>query len=102
MAKDRLNLHDELKAVLGSSNVYFQPPPTLTMKYPCIIYKIDDMDGVHANDRRYLSNKRYLVTIVDKNPETLLLDKLLELPYCSFENHFVFDNLNHYVCLLYY
>lgn len=102
MAKDRLSLHDKLKTVLGSSNVYFQPPSTLTMKYPCIIYKIDDMEGVHANDRRYLGTKRYLVTIVDRNPDTLIPDKLLELPYCAFENHFVVDNLNHYICSLYY
>ena len=102
MAKDRLSLHDKLKTVLGSSNVYFQPPSTLTMKYPCIIYKIDDMEGVHANDRRYLGAKRYLVTIVDRNPDTLIPDKLLELPYCAFENHFVVDNLNHYICSLYY
>ena len=44
MAKDRLILHDELITLLGSSNVYFQPPTSIKMNYPCIIYKLDDVE----------------------------------------------------------
>ena len=102
MAKDRLSLHSLLVSLLGSSQVYFQPPATLKMNYPCIIYKLDDMEAVHANDKRYFNRKRYLLTLVDKNPDTKLPDKILELDYTSFENHFVSDNLNHYNCSLYY
>lgn len=102
MAKDRLSLHSELVTLLGSNNVYFQPPASITLKYPCIIYKLDDVEGVHANGRRYLGTKRYLITVVDKNPDTLIPDKLLDLPYCAFEDHFVVDNLNHYICSLHY
>ena len=102
MAKDRLSLHNKLIAILGSSNVYFQPPSSITLKYQCIVYKLDDVEGVHANDRRYLNMKRYLVTVVDRNPDTLIPDKLLESQYCEFEDTFIVDNLNHYVCSLYY
>lgn len=102
MAKDRLSLHTQLIAVLGSTNVYFQPPASLVLKYPCIIYKLDDVQGVHANGKRYLGTKRYLITVVDKNPDTLIYDKVLELPYCAFETYFVADNLNHYICSLHY
>lgn len=102
MAKDRLSLHNKLIAILGSTNVYFQPPTSITLKYPCIVYKLDGVEGVHADDRRYLNTKRYLVTVVDRNPDTLIPDKLLESQYCEFEDHFVVDNLNHYVCSLYY
>ena len=72
------------------------------MTYPCIIYKLDGMEGVHANDKRYFNRKRYLVTVVDKNPDTKIPDKILDLDYTSFENHFAIDNLNHYVCSIYY
>lgn len=102
MAKDRLELHDQLMAILGSSKVYFQPPATLKMDYPCIVYKLDDVDDSHANDKRYLTMKRYLVTVIDRDPDTLIPDGVLVLPYCSFENAFVIDNLNHYICSLYY
>ncbi len=102
MAKDRLSLHNILVSILGTSNVYFQPPATITLKYPCIIYKLDDIEDVRANDKRYLNHKRYLITIVDRNPDSSTPDNILDLPYCTFENYFVIDNLNHYNCSLYY
>ena len=57
MAKDRLSLHEKLIAILGYPNVYFQPPPTLVLKYPCIIYKLDDISTFHANDKKYWNCK---------------------------------------------
>ena len=98
----RLQLQRVLEDSLGSSNVYFQPPSAITLKYPCIIYKLDDIEDVRANDKRYLNHKRYLITIVDRNPDSSTPDKILDLPYCTFENYFVIDNLNHYNCSLYY
>lgn len=100
MAKDRLYLHDQLIGILGSSKVYFQQPTM--MSYPCIVYKLDDIEAVHANDKQYWNMKRYLVTVIDKDPDTLIPDKLLTLPYCSFETYFVANNLNHYIYSIYY
>lgn len=102
MVKDRLELHSKLIALLGKTNVYFQPPATVKLDYPCIIYKLDDVEGFHANSKRYLNTKRYLVTVIDKDPDTKIPDKILELDYSSFEDHFIVDNLNHYICSLYY
>ena len=102
MGKDRLSLHNKLLTVLGSTNVFFQPPASIVLKYPCIVYKLDAIEGTHANGTRYLGTKRYLVTIIDKNPDTLLPDKILELPYSTFEDHFAIDNLNHYICSLHW
>lgn len=102
MVKDRLQLHDELLELLGKPNVYFQPPSSITLKFPCIVYKLDDVGSVRADSRRYLNTKRYLVTIIDKDPDTDLYEKLLDFPYSAFEDHFVVDNLNHYICSIYY
>ena len=100
MGKDRSSLHNTL--LLITSNVYFQPPASLVMKYPCIIYKMDDILDTHANDKRYLSSKRYLITVVDRNPDTILYEKVLELPYSKFETTFVKDNLYQHICSLYW
>lgn len=102
MAKDRLSLHSLLVSILGSNQVYFQAPASVKMTYPCIIYKLDDMENVYANDKRYFNRKRYFITVVDKNPDTKIPDKILDLDYTSFEDHFVNDGLNHYMCSLYY
>lgn len=102
MAGSRLDLHNKLVAILGSTNVYFQPPATIQMKYPCIIYKRDGYSGARANDRLYLGMKRYSVTVVDRNPDSAIPDRMLELPYCSFSTHFAADGLNHDIYSLYY
>lgn len=100
MVKDRLSLHELL--LKYANNVYFQPPSTLKMDYPCIIYKLAKIESIQANDKKYLNMKRYLITVVDADPDTIIHEKILELMYSSFESHFVADNLNHYVCSLYY
>jgi hypothetical protein len=102
MARDRISLQTELEKLLGSTNVYYQPPASLKLKYPCIIYKLDEITGVNANNKKYLGTKRYLVTVVDRDPNTLIADRILDLEYCTFETYFVVDNLNHYVCSLHW
>lgn len=102
MAKDRLSLHTTLINILGSENVYFQPPPSLQLKYPCVIYKLDGVKVSHANDKNYLNTKRYLVTVVDRNPDTQTYERVLDLPHSSLETVLVKDNLNQYVCSLYW
>lgn len=102
MARDRLALHDELIDLLGSSNVYFQPPTSLTLSYPCITYKRDAVDSIYANDRRYMGMKRYLITIIDRDPDSHIPDKMFEFPYCSFETNYAVDGLNHDIYSLYY
>lgn len=102
MAKDRLTLHSELKTILGSSNVYFQPPASLIMKYPCIIYKRDADEAIYADDIKYSVMKRYLVTVVDRDPDSLVPDKVSKLPYCKAQKPYTVDGLNHFVYVLYY
>lgn len=54
----RIDLHEELRAILGSGFVYFQPPESVKMIYPCIVYALDLMDMKYADDRPYLNAKR--------------------------------------------
>lgn len=99
----RLELHEELCELLESRHVYFQPPESVKLVYPCIVYGLSGIDQLKANDRSYKTNKRYDVTIIDYDPDSELPDKILDrFVNCSFDRSFVSDNLNHWVFTLYY
>lgn len=99
----RLELHEKLVEILGTRFVFFQPPSSIKLTYPCIIYKRDNENLVYANDDRYLGTKRYLITIVDQNPDSTIPDRLSTFfRYCSFTNHYIVDNLNHNIYTLFY
>lgn len=98
----RLQLHQILVALLGSSNVYFQPPSTIQMKFPCIIYSRDARDEKFADNILYLGKDRYTIIVVDKNPDSEIPDKVSTLPLTSFSQHYVVDNLNHDAYSTYY
>lgn len=98
----RLSLQTLLTALLGSSNVYFQPPPSLAMNYPCIVYKRDDVNTEFADNKPYKHKKRYQVTVIDRDPDSVIPDKVAALPMCVFDRFFTADNLNHDVYNLYF
>jgi hypothetical protein len=94
----------ELQALLLSMvpNVYFQPPPTVMMKYPCIVYKRDYNNTEFADDKPYKHRKRYMVTVIDQNPDSDIPEKVKELPLCLFDRFYTADNLNHDVFKLFF
>ncbi len=107
MAGSRLDLHNILIGILGTqgksvSRVYYQPPSTIKMEYPCIIYKRSNRKDFFSSDRIYLTMKQYSITVVDKNPDSEIPDKLLGLLYCSHTTTFAVDGLNHDVYTLYF
>lgn len=98
----RLELHEELCKLLGTRNVYFQPPSSVKIKYPAIIYSLDSIDTRHANDSIYSANNRYSVTYIDLDPDSVKIREFLKLPHCKFNRFYISDNLNHYNYTLYY
>ena len=116
--KTRLDLQAELEEILGSNQVYFSPPESIKLKYPCIVYKQSNIDTRKANNRLYLYNYRYEVTLIDRDPDSgafkqkekfedeeasSLVERLLfHFPYCSHNRTFTTDNLNHNVFTIYY
>ena len=98
----RLNLHAELGEILGSKNVYYQPPESIKMKYPAIVYSKSNIRSTFANNAAYSNKKSYTITVIDKRPDNDVINELLKLPYSSFDRHYVSDNLNHDVISLYY
>lgn len=99
----RLKLQSEFENILGSRNVYYQPPASVKLLYPCIVYYKAGVRKYNANDGRYITTDQYEVTVIDRNPDSEIPNKILKrFPMCSFDRSFFSDNLNHSVFTLYY
>ena len=116
--QDRLGLQNILETIFkifhdedGEQHVYYQPDTNVKLHYPCAVYVRDGEDPFHADDKRYITNWSYRLTIIDPDPISscinaegtkTIIDAISELPKCSFIRHFVSDNLNHDVFKIYY
>ena len=96
----RLQLHQLLETIVD--NVYFQPPTNIQLKYPCIIYKRDYADTRFADDKPYNFVQRYMVMIIDPNPDSSLVAEVAALPQCVYDRFYTADNLNHDVFSVYF
>ena len=98
----RLKLDGVLRKILGSDNVYFQPPESVKMQYPCIRYNLAKIPVVHADDKAYLMNPKYVIVYISPEPDdetrfTLVRD--LGVPIIQ---TYAKDGLYHYIYELYY
>lgn len=92
----REQLQTVLGTVLGEGDVYFQPPPNLMLKYPCIVYNLAGIQSEYASDHTYLATRKYLVTYIHRGHDINdVVNRLLALPLCSYSSHFVVDGLYH-------
>ena len=98
----RIDLQNVLEELLGSRNVYYQPPESLKMSYPAIVYSRKTIDNSYATNSVYKQNYAYEITVIDKNPDSEIVNKVSKLPTCRFDRHFKSDNFNHDVFTLYY
>lgn len=101
MARTREELHSEFVQVLGSNNVYFQPPPGLRMKYPAIVYHRTDIRAQHADNRPYRLDPMYDVTVIDEDPDSEIVTRVSQLPRCRYIRSFRADELNHDIFRIY-
>lgn len=98
----RLELHEKLVSILGSRYVYFQPPESVKMKYPAIVYERSDIPNKFANDDVYLQTIKYKVTVVDRDPDSEVVERMSKFKTARFEKHYVVDGLNHDTFTIYY
>lgn len=98
----RLDLHEKLCEILGSRNVYFQPPESVRLSYPCIIYSRSNVGIQYADGITYCSANMYSVRLVYADPDSDLPEKILMLPHCSFDRHYKAEEMNHDVFNLYH
>ena len=98
----RLELQNKLEELLGSRNVYYQPPETVKMEYPAIRYSKKKPDRKHANNKVYMKTNCYEIIVISRKPDDPVIDKIEGLPLCEWNNRYKADNLNHDVLTLYY
>ena len=95
-------LHEVLCTALGNRNVYFQPPASVVMQYPCIRYTLYDINNVYADNNVYKQDVAYQVTVIDRDPDSEIVKRVSEIPGIRFNRFYTADNLNHTVFVLYY
>lgn len=101
----RQKLDLELKSIIGSAKLYWEPPSNKQLTGdPRVIYERDGADVKYADNRVYQFTQRYKITIVYTNPNLDLAQTILEhFPgMCEYDRDFVSDNLHHSVLVLYY
>ena len=99
---DRLDLQSLLEELLDSRNVYYQPPESAKMQYDAIRYSKKSITSNYADNVKYSMRDCYEITVISRTPDNPVIKKLLMLPYCSSDRHYVADNLNHDVLTIYY
>lgn len=104
----RFELHEILCELVnitgpdGDRHVYFDPPPSVRMKYPAIRYSRKNIDNSYANNAVYKQGKAYEIVVIDSDPDSVIVSKVSQLPGCSYDRHYKSDNLNHDVFTIYY
>lgn len=99
---NRLDLHSKLKELLESDEVYYQAPESKKMEYPAIKYSKSSIKSTYANNTVYSMMDRYEIIVMSRTPDHPVIKKLLSLPYCTYDRHYVSENLNHDVLTLYF
>lgn len=98
----RESLQVLFEGLLGSRSVYYQPPASVKMTFPAIIYSRNNIRSEYADNIPYTQYTSYEVTVVDRNPDSELVYKIAQLPMCRHNRHYTADNLNHDVFTLFY
>ena len=97
-------LQEILQEIMGSNNkVYYQPPENTHITYPCIRYERSNALSNYADNTPYQKTKRYTITLITKTADNDdYLDRLLELPMCTFDREYRTDGLVHDVFNIYF
>lgn len=98
----RLKLQSKFEELLGSKNVYYNPPESVKMSYPAIRYTKKSIDVKRASNVIHAQKDCYEVIVIYNGPEHPVVQAIMELPYCSYDRPYKANNLNHDVLTLYY
>lgn len=106
----RLVLQTELEGYFENDNrvtdpgdhVSFQPNEQSEIKYPHIAYARDPAYRLSADNIRFLHRDKYILTYMDRKPDSSVFDELEKRPYCSHRASYVEDGINHDVFDLYH
>lgn len=98
----RYLLQKILEDIMESSNVYYQPPENLKLKFPCIIYRKSKIQTIRADNGFYGKADQYTITYISKTVDDDIVLKILELPMCTHDRRYTSDHLYYDVFTLYF
>lgn len=99
----RLKLQAELEVILGNANnVYFQPPESIKINYPAIIYSRARIGNDFANNGVYGQKYNYQVIVLDGDPDSDLVSKVSQMDTAKHVKHYTSNNLNYDVFAINY
>lgn len=93
-------LQETLEDILRTEHAYFQPPASVEMSYPAIVYSRSRINNTHANNAVYRQEDSYELIVIDYDPDSEIARKVSRLPRCRHDRHYVADNLHHDVFTL--
>jgi hypothetical protein len=100
---NRLLLHEKLKTLVGTNNVYFQPPASVLLAYPCVIYNIGKGESIYADNKLYNHTHKYDLIFIYQKPTTAIIEQVLgELSMSTLDRAYISDNLHHYAFSVYF
>ena len=92
-------LIDKLSTIPEVKKVYFQPPASVKLKYPCIIIQFSGYNTHHADNGEYFDWLRYDVKVIDLDPLSDIPQYLKNMKddfFLSFDRWYVYENINHW------
>lgn len=96
----RKALDDQLRALC--ENVYYQPPASIKMKYPCFRYNLANIFAKEADNMGYIVLDRYTVIYITKDPDDEVPHRLLEtIQKANYDRNYCLDGLYHHVFSIY-
>lgn len=99
--RDKTELGNRLQELCD--NVYFQPGTNITLKYPCIVYELNNMDVDKADNRPYITHDVYTITHIYKSPSSNLRKEMMDaFDFIGYNRPFKSDGLYHDVYTLYF
>ena len=93
----------KIKSVLSSicSNLYFQPPTGTSMQFPCIVYSRQRIDQKKADNIKYKTDVLYEVIVIDRDPDSEIVQAVADLPTTCHTNFYTKNNFNYDVFTMY-
>ena len=100
MEANRLDLRERLTAIMEECGeeprLYFQPPESVKIEYPCVIYQLRTMTSDYADNLPYRTGIGYDVTYISRSPTSKVPARMAKEPMFGFDRYYKADNLNHY------
>lgn len=98
----RLELQTFLEGIQDGVAVYFQPPSNVSMVYPAIVYNRDIRAVSYADNGIHSQTHRYQITIIDRDPDSLLPDLVGDMSFSTRIRHYTHEGLHHDIFYVYF